>query len=43
MVIIMCSWCNHIGSSTGKYRDFLEEVDNVIEHESTCEEKKLTG
>lgn len=38
MPIIMCSYCHYLGSdSNSKYTDYDAQLEDVIEHEKTCE------
>lgn len=35
MPVIICSWCNYIGSG----KDYLEMLADVLSHEEDCSER----
>lgn len=37
MPTIICSYCEYVGQSSGKYRDLDEEIVDVDRHEEYCE------
>lgn len=42
MPIVMCSFCQYIGKSKGKYRNCCQEYEDVLEHEKECD-KNVDG